>query len=212
MEAAIAAVQGDRQNLTAEAADVLYHLLVVLQGANIPLSDVMAELERRTAQSGLRRRPRASFEWRRGGSHGPAQQLIPPTRTMTGCRPIARFPRDEWAKLRADAPMTLDRRRGDAAAIPQRPDLARRGRGDLPAALAPAVPLRRGDAGAVQGDPALPAAENDGKVPYIIGVAGSVAVGKSTTARVLRRCWRAGPTRRRSTSSPPTGSSCPTPS
>ena len=53
MEAAIAAVEGDRQNLTAEAADVLYHLLVVLQGANIPLSDVMAELERRTAQSGL---------------------------------------------------------------------------------------------------------------------------------------------------------------
>lgn len=53
VEAAIAAVQGDRQNLTAEAADVLYHLLVVLQGANIPLSDVLAELERRTAQSGL---------------------------------------------------------------------------------------------------------------------------------------------------------------
>ena len=53
VEAAIAAVQGDRQNLTAEAADVLYHLLVVLQGANIPLSEVMAELERRTVQSGL---------------------------------------------------------------------------------------------------------------------------------------------------------------
>ena len=53
VEAAIAAVEGDRQTLTAEAADVLYHLLVVLQGANIPLSDVMAELERRTAQSGL---------------------------------------------------------------------------------------------------------------------------------------------------------------
>jgi phosphoribosyl-ATP pyrophosphohydrolase len=53
VEAAIAAVQGDRENLTAEAADVLYHLLVVLQGADIPLSDVMAELERRTAQSGL---------------------------------------------------------------------------------------------------------------------------------------------------------------
>jgi phosphoribosyl-ATP pyrophosphohydrolase len=53
VEAAIAAVQGDRKNLTAEAADVLYHLLVVLQGADIPLNEVMAELERRTAQSGL---------------------------------------------------------------------------------------------------------------------------------------------------------------
>jgi phosphoribosyl-ATP pyrophosphohydrolase len=39
--------------LTAEAADVLYHLLVVLHGAGIPLTDVMAELERRTTQSGL---------------------------------------------------------------------------------------------------------------------------------------------------------------
>ena len=53
VEAAIAAVQGDRAALTAEAADVLYHLLVVLQGAGIPLQDVFAELERRTAQSGL---------------------------------------------------------------------------------------------------------------------------------------------------------------
>ncbi|KAB0267963.1 phosphoribosyl-ATP diphosphatase [Microvirga brassicacearum] len=53
VEAVIAAISGDRANLTAEAADVLYHLLVVLQGARIPLSDVMAELERRTGRSGL---------------------------------------------------------------------------------------------------------------------------------------------------------------
>ena len=53
VEAALAAVQGDKAALTAEAADVLYHLLVVLQGAGVPLQDVMAELERRTAQSGL---------------------------------------------------------------------------------------------------------------------------------------------------------------
>jgi phosphoribosyl-ATP pyrophosphohydrolase len=53
VEAVIAAVQGDRAGLTAEAADVLYHLLVVLQGAGIPLDDVMSELARRTAQSGL---------------------------------------------------------------------------------------------------------------------------------------------------------------
>lgn len=53
VEAAIAAVQGDRDGLTAEAADVLYHLLVVLRAAEIPLEAVMAELERRTAQSGI---------------------------------------------------------------------------------------------------------------------------------------------------------------
>jgi phosphoribosyl-ATP pyrophosphohydrolase len=51
-EAVIAAVAEDDAALTAEAADVLYHLLVVLQARKIPLAAVMAELERRTAQSG----------------------------------------------------------------------------------------------------------------------------------------------------------------
>jgi phosphoribosyl-ATP pyrophosphohydrolase len=53
VEAALAAVGGDRKALTAEAADVLYHLLVLLQAAGVKLSAVMAELEKRTAQSGL---------------------------------------------------------------------------------------------------------------------------------------------------------------
>lgn len=53
VEAAIAAVQGDRAALVAEAADVLYHLLVVLRGADVPLDAVMAEWERRTTRSGL---------------------------------------------------------------------------------------------------------------------------------------------------------------
>ena len=53
VEAAIAAVGNDRGALVAEAADVLYHLLVVLRGADVPLEAVMAELERRTARSGL---------------------------------------------------------------------------------------------------------------------------------------------------------------
>lgn len=53
VEAAIAAVQGDRESLTGEAADLLYHLLVVLRIAGVPLDAVMAELERRTGQSGI---------------------------------------------------------------------------------------------------------------------------------------------------------------
>jgi phosphoribosyl-ATP pyrophosphohydrolase len=53
VEAAIAAVQGDRPALVAEAADVLYHLLVVLAAGGVPLEAVMAELERRTGQGGL---------------------------------------------------------------------------------------------------------------------------------------------------------------
>jgi phosphoribosyl-ATP pyrophosphohydrolase len=54
IEAVVAAVAADRANLTYEAADLLYHLLVVLKIAGIPLQDVMAELERRTAQSGVK--------------------------------------------------------------------------------------------------------------------------------------------------------------
>lgn len=53
IEAVIALTRGDKQAITKEAADVLYHLLVALQAANVDFSDVLAELERRTKQSGL---------------------------------------------------------------------------------------------------------------------------------------------------------------
>tara|TARA_B100000427_G_C15103815_1_gene418352 strand:- start:136 stop:459 length:324 start_codon:yes stop_codon:yes gene_type:complete len=53
VEAVIAAIAEDRENLVEESADVLFHLLVVLKIADIPLSDVMDELARRTGQSGL---------------------------------------------------------------------------------------------------------------------------------------------------------------
>lgn len=53
VETVIAAVTNERKNLTDEAADLLYHLLVVLKIADIPLNDVFAELERRTGQSGI---------------------------------------------------------------------------------------------------------------------------------------------------------------
>lgn len=52
-EAVIAAVTGNREELVKEAADLLYHLLVVLRAAETPLAEVMAELDARTSQSGL---------------------------------------------------------------------------------------------------------------------------------------------------------------
>ncbi|MGV8853423.1 MAG: phosphoribosyl-ATP diphosphatase [Devosia sp.] len=52
-EAVIAAVTGNRPELVKESADLLYHLLVVLRAAGVPLPEVMAELDSRTAQSGL---------------------------------------------------------------------------------------------------------------------------------------------------------------
>ncbi|MCY1126133.1 phosphoribosyl-ATP diphosphatase [Frigidibacter sp. RF13] len=53
VEAVIEAVKGDRDRLTAEAADVLYHLLVMLAAREVTLADVLAELERREGTSGL---------------------------------------------------------------------------------------------------------------------------------------------------------------
>jgi phosphoribosyl-ATP pyrophosphohydrolase len=53
VEAIIACTEGDRAALKMESADVLYHLLVVLRARSVPLQDVLDELGRRTAQSGL---------------------------------------------------------------------------------------------------------------------------------------------------------------
>ena len=53
VEAVIAAVKGDRDELIAESADLLYHLLVVLRARDVALQDVLSQLEARTAKSGL---------------------------------------------------------------------------------------------------------------------------------------------------------------
>ena len=51
-ETAIAAVQEDKSRLVSEAADLLYHLLVLLEARGVTLAEVEAELAKRTAQSG----------------------------------------------------------------------------------------------------------------------------------------------------------------
>ena len=53
MEAVVAALAQDKAALTAEAADVIFHLLVLLNAKGIALSDVEAELARREGTSGL---------------------------------------------------------------------------------------------------------------------------------------------------------------
>lgn len=53
VEAIIEAVKGDTEKLTSEAADVLFHLLVMLQSRGVALEDVLAELARRQGTSGI---------------------------------------------------------------------------------------------------------------------------------------------------------------
>ena len=53
VETVIAAVEGDRDGLIGESADLLMHLIVLLQKQGVPLAEVMAELDRREGTSGL---------------------------------------------------------------------------------------------------------------------------------------------------------------
>ncbi|EFL89711.1 phosphoribosyl-ATP diphosphatase [Ahrensia sp. R2A130] len=53
VETIVAAVAKDKSDLRDEAADTLYHLLVLLHSRGVKLDDVMEELSKRTAQSGV---------------------------------------------------------------------------------------------------------------------------------------------------------------
>ncbi len=53
VEAIIEAIKNDREKLVSEAADVLFHLLVMLKSRDVHLHDVMTELARRQGQSGI---------------------------------------------------------------------------------------------------------------------------------------------------------------
>jgi type I pantothenate kinase len=104
---------------------------------------------------------------------------------VAAASPFRHFTRDEWAKLRADTPLTLTIE--DVRRIQSNHDPI-----DLDEVVAVYLPLSRLLALYVAATQGLFKATqrflgaDDGKVPYIIGVAGSVAVGKSTTARVLQ--------------------------
>ena len=53
VETVIAAIAGERQELIGEAADLLFHLLVLLGAKDVALEEVLAELDRREGMSGL---------------------------------------------------------------------------------------------------------------------------------------------------------------
>ena len=62
VEVVIASVRKDKAALVAEAADLLYHLLVVLRAGGVTLAEIERELGRRTAQSGLAEKASRSGE------------------------------------------------------------------------------------------------------------------------------------------------------
>jgi len=100
--------------------------------------------------------------------------------------PFRRFSREEWAALRADTPMTLTQKDLDELrGLNDRIDL-----NEVETIYLPLSRLLNLYVAATQG--LFRATNNflhlsERKVPYVIGMAGSVAVGKSTTARILQR-------------------------
>ena len=104
----------------------------------------------------------------------------------TVASPHRHFTRDQWAVLRADTPLTLtveDLRRLQSTNDPI----------SLEEVIAIYLPLSRllalyvaATQGLFKATQRFLGAEEEGKMPYIIGVAGSVAVGKSTTSRVMQ--------------------------
>ena len=60
VEVAIAALAQDKGALIAETADLLYHLLVVLESRHVALEDVLEELERRMSATELQKRRKAA--------------------------------------------------------------------------------------------------------------------------------------------------------
>ena len=108
-----------------------------------------------------------------------------PERSPLRFSPYRVFPRDEWAKLRADTPMTLvPRDLEQLSGLIEELSMLEVEQIYLP--MSRLLNLH------VAGAQELHAVTNrflgrkDGRVPYILGIGGSVAVGKSTTARVLR--------------------------
>jgi type I pantothenate kinase len=111
---------------------------------------------------------------------------VPPSRAETPPSPYRVFSRDEWARLRADTPLTLS-----ADEVMQLQSL--NDPVGLEEVVAIYLPLSRllslyvaATQGLFKATQRFLLAENEAKAPYVIGVAGSVAVGKSTTARVLK--------------------------
>ena len=122
-----------------------------------------------------------------------------PYRQIIEFSPYRRFSRLDWAKLRADTPMTLVERDLDSlSGIIDELSLAEIEEVYLPLSRLLNLYVAASQELHLVTNRFL--GRDDGPVPFIIGVAGSVAVGKSTTARVLRALlarWPDHPRRRR---------------
>ena len=184
VETVIAAVENDRDHLIAESADLLFHLLVLLKSRGVPVrrGRGRAGAAHRHVRTGREGRAQARHLRARGNARGGWMDIRAPDQQYN---PYRIFSREQWARLRDDTPMTLEP--GEFERLRSMHD-----RLDMKEVEDIFLPLSRLLSIYVDATLRLYQAQRqflgirDRKVPYIIGVAGSVAVGKSTTARVLQ--------------------------
>ena len=176
VEAVLAAVSEDRERLIAEAADVLYHLLVLLHARGVTLGRGRGACSKsRTKKSGLEEK----------ASQSPRMNLSMEQRTDDGLSPYRTYTRAEWAALRDDMPMTLTQDEvSRLRSLHDRLDMKEVE--DIYLTLSRLLSLYVAATQRLHRAQQRFLGSEEAKVPYIIGVAGSVAVGKSTTARVLQ--------------------------
>jgi len=124
-------------------------------------------------------------------------------RTESDVSPYRVFSRSEWANLRQDTPMTLEPAEVRAA-LGARPARHIGGRGDLPAAVAPSLALRGGDATACFEPSRLPRHRRPPRCRTSSGSAARSRPANRPPRACCRRCSRAGLTCPKSISSPPT--------
>jgi type I pantothenate kinase len=114
-----------------------------------------------------------------------ATYLAPDERSNLAFSPYRVFARDEWAKLRADTPMTLvPRDLEQLSGLIEELSISEVEQIYLP--LSRLLNLHVAGAQELHSVTSRFLGRRERHVPYILGIAGSVAVGKSTTARVLR--------------------------
>ncbi len=149
----------------------------------------------RSAKSGLEEKASRHAKLNATAWNSAPTTALSPYRTFTARR------MGGAARRHAD---DADAGRGDAAALAARPARHEGGRGDLPAAVAAAVALCRGDAAAVPRAAALPRHRGQPRCPTSSASPARSRSASRPPRACCRRCSRAGRTCRRSISSPPT--------
>ena len=193
VETVIAAVHQDDAALKAEAADLLYHLLVLLEVARREACRRLGDP--RWADWHLWCR-REGVTWVVIGVEASkriefvqdllqAEAMRPDQIAGLQYSPYRHFTREEWARLRADTPMTLVPRDLESlSGLIEELSIAEVEEIYLP--LSRLLNLYVAASQELHAVTSRFLGRKDGRVPFIIGCAGSVAVGKSTTARVLK--------------------------